>query len=159
MLNNGKWANKYDRCINCHTKRIRHEANGLCINCYDKKRYELNKNCRVIKNRNAKKSYFKNKGTSEFKKKRIVLAKKWRLTNKYKKLLIRLYLIRKYKKFINPKRFLKRNLGGIKYNCDGCNKKCLTVTPFKKNDLIKINGIKNLKLFKKLVIKYCKNKI
>lgn len=32
------WARNYSECLNCKTKEIKHEAHGLCFNCFNKKR-------------------------------------------------------------------------------------------------------------------------
>lgn len=35
----GKWSKNFDRCQHCKTQKIKHEAKGLCQNCYKKYRY------------------------------------------------------------------------------------------------------------------------
>ncbi len=34
-----KWSRKYEKCINCNTINIKHEAFGLCERCYDKNKH------------------------------------------------------------------------------------------------------------------------
>lgn len=29
-----RWARYFDECINCHTTQRKHNARGLCVNCY-----------------------------------------------------------------------------------------------------------------------------
>lgn len=40
MLKNGKWALKYDCCIECGTTEKRHRARGLCRKCFSNKEYK-----------------------------------------------------------------------------------------------------------------------
>jgi hypothetical protein len=35
---NGRWARRYPCCIGCGTTQRRHEAHGLCVNCYQRGR-------------------------------------------------------------------------------------------------------------------------
>ena len=32
-----RWSIKHDKCIQCNTTEIKHQARGLCLNCYQKK--------------------------------------------------------------------------------------------------------------------------
>jgi len=36
MLRNGKWANRYEKCIICGKTNRKHEAKGKCSLCYNK---------------------------------------------------------------------------------------------------------------------------
>lgn len=35
----GKWSRKHDSCVTCRKTSFRHEGKGLCIKCYERKRY------------------------------------------------------------------------------------------------------------------------
>ena len=41
MLENNKWAKKYDKCIVCGTIERRHHGSGMCINCFQHKYKKL----------------------------------------------------------------------------------------------------------------------
>jgi hypothetical protein len=38
-----KWSMKYDACVECGTKEVKHYGKGLCIKCYKKLTYKLKK--------------------------------------------------------------------------------------------------------------------
>lgn len=61
----GKWAWKYDKCINCSTKKIKHKGRGLCLHCWDKERDKKPRR-QIIKKQSHDRWYYKVKGTPEY---------------------------------------------------------------------------------------------
>ena len=42
MNTNKKWSRKFERCIECNTSKFKHKGSGLCVRCFDKRRYKTN---------------------------------------------------------------------------------------------------------------------
>ncbi len=150
----GRWAWKYDKCIICDTRKIRHKGRGLCVHCWDRRRGQ-NPRRKERQKRRHEKFYLKVKGTPEYRESCRLKVKRWREDENsgYKLFLQKVYLRNKFKRFLNRKRPLKRDLGGVKIRCEGCEKECLITTPIKPG---KLNGkIQELQLFKKVLIENC----
>ena len=153
----GRWSWKYNKCVKCGTKTIKHRGKGFCTACYERKRL---KNSEIKKRKKAyhDKWYSKIKGT----KKRIeyckLKSKEWVLDENsgYKLYLRRTALRGRFKRFINRKEILKRDLGGIKFRCNGCSKNCLITSPIKE---LKKHKMYEFDLFKEVLIKTCKKKL
>jgi hypothetical protein len=37
-----KWANKFEKCIDCGTNEIKHHSKGRCYKCFSRHRYKTN---------------------------------------------------------------------------------------------------------------------
>ena len=151
----GKWAWRYNKCIRCETKKIKHKGNGYCLRCYDYIRNQTPKG--KIRRTKAKiKWYLKFRKNPNYKEIVNKHSEKWRLDEKtgYKLYLQKTSIKGKFKRFLNRKRLLKRDLGGVEFICQGCEKKCKIISPIKPKEIV--NKIYELKMFKKIVIKNCK---
>ncbi|MBI5573502.1 MAG: hypothetical protein HY919_02980 [Elusimicrobia bacterium] len=155
------WSWKHSCCVKCGTTKkcdqYRHKGNGLCRSCYDKKRAENPKRKLQLKNQ-LKKWWTKVKNTEKFKNYCAEKIKKWQKNNpiKYKRNYQKAHLKVKIKKFLDGK--MKRDLRGIVFVCDGCEKACRVKScitlPVRSN--MKIDETENsLKIFKEILIKRC----
>ncbi len=181
----GKWAWKYNACIECGTTGIKHKGRGLCLRCFDKDRNK--KPARELQQRKNSRRYIeKHKHTEEFKESSRKRARKYWQKNKdnpeyrekirrqqreshhrlkdtpERKAAIKVwqrrrYLRTYYGKFLDGNKFyLKKYRGGLIIACEGCDKHCRIASPIKIPTHGKFNQMNELKLFKKLVIKRCK---
>lgn len=66
LLKDGRWAEKYDRCIGCGTREKRHYVHGLCQSCYQKQQRKMfpekTKKFDLKKKKYFKKNYTRRKG-------------------------------------------------------------------------------------------------
>lgn len=155
----GKWAWKYNSCIKCGTKKIKHKGRGLCLHCWDKERSRNLKRKEDVKKSQAE-WYLRIKNNPELLKQHRencrLEAIKWRKNpeSTYPIFLKNRYKVLKFRRFLNPKkRIVKRDKGGIKFRCNGCNKHCLITSPIKQ---IKTGmNMSDLRLFEKVVIHQC----
>lgn len=87
------WSFKFEKCINCWTRKFKHKSKGLCTSCFDKKRSEEKeyKKKRKIKdakyefknkilwNLNKEKNMNKNKKIIFYKKEVEKMKEKWKI--------------------------------------------------------------------------------
>ena len=182
----GKWAWKYNACIECKTTEIKHKGRGLCLRCWDKERSKKPAR-KLVKLKASRRFRERNKWKEEYKKRTAEIQRKFYQKNKdnpefrerirqynrksYNKLKDtpekkakmltwqrHNYLRVYYRKFLQGDEFyLKKYQGGIKIACEGCSKHCHIVSP------VEIGkgkaNMDKLQLFKKLVIKECNKKL
>jgi len=147
-----KWALKYDRCIRCGTKKIKHGGKGLCRYCCHRKWRQGTKG-KELQKISREKWYSSVKGTKKYRKYNKIKFEEWKKTTGYRLWNQRWLTIRKFERFIERKEMLKRDLGGIKFRCSGCDKKCLIISPIKE---LKKHKMYEFDLFKEVLIKNCK---
>ena len=59
-----RWSRKFEECIKCKKIKFKHKGNGLCLRCFDKKRYITNPN--IKKSRDKYRRNNKDKITTKF---------------------------------------------------------------------------------------------
>ena len=156
----GKWAWKYDRCVGCKTKKIKHKGRGLCLHCFDRERDK--KPERKAQVRASHKRFHKRfKARPNYKEIQNKHAEEWRKNPEsgYQVFQNRQYRKLKFKRnaqniILGKGRQLKRNQG-IKIICKGCPRDCQIVSPIKDP----FHRINDLKLFKQELVKVCQTKL
>lgn len=161
-------------CLNCFDQLRAQESKGKANRLRSSRKYtKRNKwkdSFKQSHSEKSKKYYHKNKHNPEFRKKirKQNLESYYRLKDtperehKQRVWQKNNYLRTYYKDFINKNPFyLRKYAGGIQFRCDGCNKNCLITSPVKPNTHTNSeneNYMVKLDIFRKLLIKLCKNK-
>lgn len=163
-----QWSCEFTKCIKCGTNaktgKHKHKGKGLCHSCWDKQRAKNPKRKQQLKNQ-SKKWWNKVKGTEAHRIYSNLMVKRWQQKINpcaHKANWKRRNLKLKFKKFIQGKlKIDKRFKNGLKFYCDGCPRRCLyqsCVKPPKCVDSENDRSVRDLEIFKKVLIKNCKNK-
>ena len=160
----GKWAWRFDKCLWCETSKkswnTRHKGNGLCINCFDKKRAQSEKR-KLQKKRAGRKFYDKSLSNPEtakkLKEKNKQFVYNFTKSERYRKHYLPLMYLRGiFKRFLKRKRNLKRQ-NGIEIIIDG--QKVKTPIVIKNNTLAEQERMfKEIEIFKSVYKKYMNSK-
>jgi len=153
-----RWAFYYMCCVKCGTKKVKHHAHGLCEKCHCKERSKTPKRIDWKKKYNAD---YRQKNKEKLNKYVSKKNKEYIQDKNSSYYHFRKYkwpMIMRFKRFINGSEVsLKKYSGGVSYHCDGCKKNCLVLSPIKEKGVRK--KMHEFTLFKKVVIRYCKEKI
>lgn len=143
-----KWAKKYDQCIDCETKNLKHYGGGLCRKCYAIKRNYNPRTKQIVKD--YKNKYYQNHKTDEvFKQKNKIAVKKYEKTAKNKKRLKEKFLKIRFENFIKG----KVNKNGIEIVIDGTRVRTPIEAPRAVNS-DKDRTVYNVELFKQVYRKH-----
>ncbi len=119
------WSQQYDCCVECQNINHKHQSNGLCTICYDRKRYP--KKHKKYLNKLYSNKEFHNQQLEKFKKYNKKLRENPEYVKKQNKRQIKYYyknadeISKKNKKKYNVKmKKLKKQIGKIK--CEECEK-------------------------------------
>ena len=120
-----RWAWHWECCVKCGTtgkdgKHI-HKGRGLCLSCWDKKRYRQPK--RLKYTLEAKRRFYLSvKGTKKYREGCRKRAAKWKVENSggYKAAYKRRNLKERFIRYIKGGRQLKKYEKAIKFYCEDC---------------------------------------
>jgi len=159
----GKWSWHFKECIWCGTSKktwnTRHKGNGLCINCFDKKR-NRNPKRKLAKNLSSKKfREYQLKNNPNFRKEESQKAFQWQHTSEaYKK--YRAYrgkLITNFNYFLRKQHKFDKRHNGIEILIDGQRVKT-PIKPPRNTELDKERIIIESEIFRNIYRKHIKNR-